>query len=98
VTSRDAAPAFEAPLESQNILMIIGDAPADVTRMASAVAMRAGWPVIAEPMARSSVGDAVTCGPLVAGVEEWVDRHRPDRILVIGRPTLSRPVNRLLGG
>jgi 2-succinyl-5-enolpyruvyl-6-hydroxy-3-cyclohexene-1-carboxylate synthase len=98
VTSRDAAPAFEAPLESQNILMIIGDAPADVTRMAGAVAMRAGWPVIAEPMARSSVGDAVTCGPLVAGVEEWVDRHRPDRILVIGRPTLSRPVNRLLGG
>jgi 2-succinyl-5-enolpyruvyl-6-hydroxy-3-cyclohexene-1-carboxylate synthase len=38
----------------------------------------------------------VRSGALVLGVPGWLDGHRPERVLVVGRPTLSRPVAALL--
>jgi 2-succinyl-5-enolpyruvyl-6-hydroxy-3-cyclohexene-1-carboxylate synthase len=35
-------------------------------------------------------------GALLLGVPAWLAEHRPERVLVVGRPTLSRPVNALL--
>jgi 2-succinyl-5-enolpyruvyl-6-hydroxy-3-cyclohexene-1-carboxylate synthase len=56
-----------------------------------------GWPVLAEPVSASFVPPlAVPCAPLVLGVGEWVAGHRPERVVVTGRPTLARPVLRLL--
>ena len=58
---------------------------------------RGRWPVIAEPQSRS-VGRGVACGSLVAGSNAWVSRHAPERVLVVGRPTLSRQIARLISG
>jgi len=41
-------------------------------------------------------GGALRGGALLLGVPEWLDGHRPDRVVVVGRPTLSRPVAALL--
>jgi 2-succinyl-5-enolpyruvyl-6-hydroxy-3-cyclohexene-1-carboxylate synthase len=35
-------------------------------------------------------------GPLLLTAGEWLERHLPDRVLVVGRITLSRPVGDLL--
>jgi 2-succinyl-5-enolpyruvyl-6-hydroxy-3-cyclohexene-1-carboxylate synthase len=35
-------------------------------------------------------------GSLLLGVPGWLATHRPERVLVVGRPTLSRSVNALL--
>jgi 2-succinyl-5-enolpyruvyl-6-hydroxy-3-cyclohexene-1-carboxylate synthase len=56
-----------------------------------------GWPVLAEPVSGSFVPPvAVPAAPLVLGVSGWVADHRPGRVVVTGRPTLSRTVLRLL--
>lgn len=56
-----------------------------------------GWPVLAEPVSGSFVPPAaVPAAPLVLGVGGWVADHRPGRVVVTGRPTLSRTVLRLL--
>lgn len=79
-------------------LVVVGDAPVTVQRAAVALGERRGWPVIAEPTAAAGGADVVRCGPLVVAAGAWLAEHEPDRILVVGRPTLSRPVSRLLTG
>ena len=60
-------------------------------------ATRRGHPVIAEPFGSPVVrGAAVPHGPLLLTATAWLDAHAPDRVLVIGRPTLSRAVAALL--
>jgi 2-succinyl-5-enolpyruvyl-6-hydroxy-3-cyclohexene-1-carboxylate synthase len=88
-------PPLEGPART---LVVVGDAPASLQRAAVALAARRGWPVLAEPVARAGGGDIVDCGPLVAAAGDWFAEHRPDLVLVVGRPTLSRAVARLLGG
>jgi 2-succinyl-5-enolpyruvyl-6-hydroxy-3-cyclohexene-1-carboxylate synthase len=53
---------------------------------------------LAESAARGGAAEAIECAPLVAAAESWVEQHRPDRILVVGRPTLFRSILRLLRG
>jgi 2-succinyl-5-enolpyruvyl-6-hydroxy-3-cyclohexene-1-carboxylate synthase len=72
------------------VLVVAGDGPfptADVS----------GWPVIAEPSsgAWGSRG-SLRGGALLLGVAGWSAAHRPARVVVVGRPTLSRPVSALL--
>ena len=94
-----AGSAHGPPLDGpERTLVVVGDAPVTVLRDALSIAAHRGWPVLAEPVARSGDGDTVDCGPLVAAADEWLAGHRPDRILVVGRPTLSRAVARLLDG
>jgi 2-succinyl-5-enolpyruvyl-6-hydroxy-3-cyclohexene-1-carboxylate synthase len=52
----------------------------------------AGVPLVAEPTA-SSWPDALAAGPWLLGAPEM---PRPEQVLVLGRPTLHRAVNRLL--
>jgi 2-succinyl-5-enolpyruvyl-6-hydroxy-3-cyclohexene-1-carboxylate synthase len=54
-----------------------------------------GCPVIAEPFGRIVPG-AMPGGPLLLGCTRWLDAHAPDRVVVVGRPTLARPVSALL--
>jgi 2-succinyl-5-enolpyruvyl-6-hydroxy-3-cyclohexene-1-carboxylate synthase len=51
--------------------------------------------VIAEPSS-GLWGSSVRGGALLLGSADWLAAHRPDRVVVSGRPTLSRPVAALL--
>ena len=58
---------------------------------------RFAWPVIAEPSSGIWGNDGqVRGGALLLGAADWLAAHRPDRVVVVGRPTLSRPVSALL--
>jgi 2-succinyl-5-enolpyruvyl-6-hydroxy-3-cyclohexene-1-carboxylate synthase len=60
---------------------------------AAALAEAAGWPLIAEPVSGSWGGpNAVPAGRLVADVIG----HRVERLVIFGRPVLSRPITRLI--
>ncbi|RJK93386.1 2-succinyl-5-enolpyruvyl-6-hydroxy-3-cyclohexene-1-carboxylic-acid synthase [Vallicoccus soli] len=78
----------------ERTLVVVGDAPPELARDAGLLAQRRGWPVVAEPSA--GVPQALAHGPLLLGAEAFVAAERPHRVLVVGRPTLARPVQRLL--
>ena len=78
-------------------LVVLGDLPepgrlARVLRWAGAH----GWPVVAEPFGEHPRHGVVPHGPVLLGVADWLERHRPDRVVTVGRLTLSRPVAALL--
>jgi 2-succinyl-5-enolpyruvyl-6-hydroxy-3-cyclohexene-1-carboxylate synthase len=54
-----------------------------------------GRPVLAEPSS-ASWGVGLRGGVLLLGARDWLAGHRPEHVVVLGRPTLSRPVNALL--
>jgi len=78
-------------------LVLLGDLPdpamaSVVTNLAGA----SGWPIVAEPFGGHDRRDLVPHGPLLLTADRWVAEHRPDRVLVVGRLTLSRAVGGLL--
>lgn len=75
-------------------VVVLGDV-ADPTD-ALALAAARGWPVVAEPSSSAAGPQVVAAAELVLSVPGWLDAHRPDRVLVVGRPTLSRAVARLV--
>ncbi len=80
-------------------LVVLGDATAELTAAALRLAEGRGWPVVAEPSAGAGAGSTlVAAAELVLGIDDFVAVHRPDRVLVVGRPTLSRAVGRLVAG
>src|SRR4051794_40392651 len=86
-----------APSAGPRTLLVAGDAPAALGRAAAALADGCGWPVVAEPSSGAwGAGGVVRGGALLLGVADWLAGYRPDRVLVVGRPTLSRPVSALL--
>jgi 2-succinyl-5-enolpyruvyl-6-hydroxy-3-cyclohexene-1-carboxylate synthase len=76
-------------------LVVVGDGPFRHAENASALADPWGRPLIAEPSS-GIWGSAVRGGALLLGAADWLAEHRPDRVVVVGRPTLSRPVSALL--
>jgi 2-succinyl-5-enolpyruvyl-6-hydroxy-3-cyclohexene-1-carboxylate synthase len=91
------APPRSAHTGPARTLLVVGDCPPSLGAAAAELADACHWPVVAEPTsgAWGSAG-AVRAGALVLGAPHWLEAHRPDRVLVVGRPTLSRPVNALL--
>ena len=83
--------------DEEETLVVLGDATLHLASAGWQLANRQGWPVVAEPQWRGG-GSGVTCSPLVAGSEQWVSSNAPQRVLVVGRPTLSRQIARLVGG
>ncbi|MGB8650636.1 MAG: 2-succinyl-5-enolpyruvyl-6-hydroxy-3-cyclohexene-1-carboxylic-acid synthase [Mycobacteriales bacterium] len=77
-------------------VVVLGDTDAVTAAAALRLAQARGWPVVAEPSAGASGASVVAAAELVVGTPGWVERHRPDRVLVVGRPTLSRAVGRLV--
>jgi len=88
-------------------LVVLGDLPDPaMTVEVAALARASGWPVIAEPFGAHDrdVQDRgvydrsapVPHGPLLLTADEWLRQHLPERVLVVGRITLSRPVGDLL--
>jgi len=97
--SRDGEPAHAKVALSlpERTLVIIGDLPdpADARTLATAFG-RQGWPVVSEPFGEHPLGPtAISHGPLLLGTS-WYEANQPERIVVAGRVTLSRPMRAAL--
>ncbi|MBM7812606.1 2-succinyl-5-enolpyruvyl-6-hydroxy-3-cyclohexene-1-carboxylic-acid synthase [Saccharothrix algeriensis] len=73
-------------------LVVVGDG-VDGGEGITDLAERAGWPVIAEP-----TGHGLRHGTLLLNAGELPDELKPDAVVVVGRPTLSRGVMKLIAG
>ncbi len=85
------APADDLP---ERTVVVIGDG--GDTAGALGLAESRGFPVVAEPSSGAHGPQVVAAAEVVLATAGWLDEHRPDRVLVVGRPTLSRAVGRLL--
>ncbi|HEX3811452.1 MAG TPA: 2-succinyl-5-enolpyruvyl-6-hydroxy-3-cyclohexene-1-carboxylic-acid synthase [Mycobacteriales bacterium] len=90
------APARSFPART---LLVIGTATFPAARQAAEVAARVGWPVIAEPGGEQGAvaagADVLRHGALLVAAE-LPERLHPEAVVVVGRPTLGRGVQRLL--
>jgi 2-succinyl-5-enolpyruvyl-6-hydroxy-3-cyclohexene-1-carboxylate synthase len=78
-------------------VVVLGDGAPAAGLDAQRLAAVRGWPVVAEPSAAARVTDEVLAVPsLLLAVPGLLDALRPERVLVVGRPTLTRPVSRLV--
>jgi 2-succinyl-5-enolpyruvyl-6-hydroxy-3-cyclohexene-1-carboxylate synthase len=96
-----ALPAPTAPAEAggpaARTLVVVGDAPAALGARAADVAAARGWPVVSEATGNARRGPAaLRCGHLLAADEAFLSAHLPERVLVVGRPTLHRGVGALM--
>ncbi len=93
VRERWDRPAPGSPLEAgPRTVVVAGDEAGPPARV---LAQDGGWPLFAEPTSGSRTGDnALRCYRLLLDGELG---QRIERVIVLGRPTLSRPVTRLLG-
>jgi 2-succinyl-5-enolpyruvyl-6-hydroxy-3-cyclohexene-1-carboxylate synthase len=78
-------------------LVVVGDLP-DARQFGHVLqwAHSHGWPVVAEPFGTHPRAGVVPHGPLLLTVPAWLDAHAPERVVTVGRLTLSRPVAALL--
>ncbi|WP_433508792.1 2-succinyl-5-enolpyruvyl-6-hydroxy-3-cyclohexene-1-carboxylic-acid synthase [Nonomuraea sp. CA-143628] len=93
VRARVAPPpiALHIPPTRRGVL-VVGDGAANVRRYVAAAGM-AGWPVVSEPNGGGRYGDhAVSTYHYLLGTPEFADAHRPDVVVTLGRPGLSRPL------
>jgi 2-succinyl-5-enolpyruvyl-6-hydroxy-3-cyclohexene-1-carboxylate synthase len=81
------------PVPGERTVVVAGDGAGTVARD---LAEARGWPLLAEPSSGAAGGPRlVVAHPLVLGVDALADDV--EHVVVLGRPTLSRPVQRLLG-
>jgi 2-succinyl-5-enolpyruvyl-6-hydroxy-3-cyclohexene-1-carboxylate synthase len=93
VRARVAPPpiALHIPPTRRGVL-VVGDGAANVRRYVAAAGM-AGWPVLSEPNGGARYGDhAISAYHYLLGTPEFADAHRPDVVVTLGRPGLSRPL------
>lgn len=98
VTLLRGAPPVAAPLSADppRTLVLAGDGPRGDGQRIAALAAKAGWPVIAEPTSGAIGPTTLTCGELLAGLAPLLEAATPQRLLLVGRPTLSRRTLALL--
>ena len=80
-------------------LVLVGDLPADGTdwgELAAQLAEARGWPIVAEPSSGGARARATPSGSLLLTCTDWLEVHRPDTVLVVGRVTLARAAAALL--
>jgi 2-succinyl-5-enolpyruvyl-6-hydroxy-3-cyclohexene-1-carboxylate synthase len=82
-------------------LVVFGSGREDRARAAAEVAATAGWPAIAEPSSQAAAlaggASVLRCGALLLSAGELPELLRPEAVVVVGRPTLSRGVRGLMG-
>ncbi|MDI9581623.1 MAG: 2-succinyl-5-enolpyruvyl-6-hydroxy-3-cyclohexene-1-carboxylic-acid synthase [Thermobispora sp.] len=85
------APALHLPPVRRGVL-VIGDGATNVRRYVAAAGM-AGWPVLSEPNGNGRYGDtAISTYHFLLGDPAFAEAHRPDVVVTLGRPGLSRPL------
>ncbi len=77
-------------------LVVVGEAPWHAAAAAGEVAQRMDWPLLVEPPGVGPRHALSSVSLLLNSVAELPERLRPDTVILVGRPTLSRGVNRLL--
>jgi 2-succinyl-5-enolpyruvyl-6-hydroxy-3-cyclohexene-1-carboxylate synthase len=109
-TSAPTGPAAAACIDAGSALragggrtlVLVGDLPApapgrtDWGAAAADLADSQGWPLVSEPSGAGAWPRALPAGSLLLACDDWLDRHRPERVVVVGRVTLARPAARLL--
>lgn len=75
--------------------LVLGDTTAGISQIAVTVARWHGWAILAEPTGNAGAA-AIPAYVGLLESEAFVARHRPRRVICVGRPTLSRAVQRLL--
>lgn len=82
------------------VLVVVGECSPALARATRTLAERHGWPLLAEPTSNARSGpNALRCGRLLVGATSGAATElvaRIDNLLVVGHPTLSRPVSKLL--
>jgi 2-succinyl-5-enolpyruvyl-6-hydroxy-3-cyclohexene-1-carboxylate synthase len=78
-------------------VVVIGDCTGELASAALLLADARGFPVVAEPSSSAWSAHVVPAAELVLAAPGWLEAHAPERVLVVGRPTLSRVVARLVG-
>ncbi|CAN7184667.1 2-succinyl-5-enolpyruvyl-6-hydroxy-3-cyclohexene-1-carboxylic-acid synthase [Knoellia sp. LjRoot47] len=79
-------------------LVVLGDLTPSPVSSQQVLRWAAGrsYPVITEPFGDHARDGVVPHGPLLLTDADWLARHLPERVLVVGRITLSRAVAGLL--
>jgi len=93
IRARVASPpvALHLPPTRRGVL-VVGDGATNTRRYVAAAGM-AGWPILSEPNGGARYGDhAMSAYHFLLGTPEFADRHRPDIVVTLGRPSLSRPL------
>lgn len=82
-------------------LMVFGSGREDRASAAAGVAASAGWPAIAEPSSQAAAlsggANVLRSGALLLAAGQLPEQMRPEAVVVVGRPTLSRGVRGLMG-
>ncbi|WP_371778573.1 2-succinyl-5-enolpyruvyl-6-hydroxy-3-cyclohexene-1-carboxylic-acid synthase [Streptosporangium subroseum] len=93
VRARVASPPVALHLQpTRRGVLVVGDGATNVRRYVAAAGM-AGWPVLSEPNGGARYGDhAMSAYHFLLGTPEFADRHRPEVVVTLGRPSLSRPL------
>jgi 2-succinyl-5-enolpyruvyl-6-hydroxy-3-cyclohexene-1-carboxylate synthase len=95
-----AGSRVDFPLPART-LMVFGSGRDDRASAAAAVAASAGWPAVAEPSGQAAAlaggAGVLRCGALLLAAGELPESLRPEAVVVVGRPTLSRGVRGLMG-
>ena len=91
-----AAPAPPRPVDDlpARTVVVLGDGPPGPAVRAQELAAARGWPVLAEPSSSAGPGALPAVELLLSAVLEGGALPAPDRVLVVGRPTLTRAVGR----
>ncbi len=80
--------------EGRHGLVLVADGDVEA---ASRWGARNGWPVLSESGGVGVTGAAVvSTGMWLLDIPGFLDQHRPDQVLCVGRPTVFRQVQRLL--
>ncbi|GAA3425782.1 2-succinyl-5-enolpyruvyl-6-hydroxy-3-cyclohexene-1-carboxylic-acid synthase [Streptosporangium sandarakinum] len=98
VRTRVAPPASALHLPpTRRGVLVVGDGAANVRRYVAAAGM-AGWPVLSEPHGNARYGDhAMSAHHFLLGAPEFTEGHRPEVVVTLGRPSLSRSLLGWLG-
>ena len=86
-----SGPPVPAPAAGERVLFV-----ADLTHPAAEAIARAGHPVVSEAGGAAGL-DILAAGIHLLDTSGFLAAHRPERVIVLGRPTLYRSVSLLLG-
>lgn len=92
-------PSAPSPVLGERTLVLVGDLPdrgTDWGALAADLAEANGWPLVAEPSSGGAQARALPSGSLLLTCADWIEQHRPEQVLVVGRVTLGRAAAVLL--